>query len=256
MMHDASPMPLDTMPRLGHHASSVEPASASGGLLRANRQTLVEQVYGQVRRAITSGRFPPGQRLVIDDLAADLGVSITPVREALRQLQREGLVSDVPFSGMQVAAPSVAELKELYAVLGVLEGFAVRRAAELLSPTEIRDLGRMLDLLGDAAEQGDVVAFRRLNDRFHRRIVSRGAGDGMLMQLIEQLSRNVDRYSAAGDHLDRVYLEAAQAEHQQLYAYLRSKEGEAAESLARHHALTFAEHLMRRLEEQREDHAG
>jgi DNA-binding GntR family transcriptional regulator len=232
----------------------VDPASALGGLLRANRSTLVEQAYAQVRQAITSGRFSPGHRLVIDVLATDLGVSITPVREALRQLQREGLVSDIPYSGMQVAAPSVAEVRELYTVLGVLEGFAVRRAAELLSPAEIEELKQGLQVLADAAEQGDVGAFRRLNERFHRLIVSRGAGGGVLMELIEQLTRNVGRYTAAGHALDRAYLEASQAEHQQLYAHLCRKDGEAAESLARHHAQTFAEHLTRRLEEQREDH--
>ena len=227
-----------------------------GGLLRANRRTLVEHAYEQVRRAITSGRFSPGRRLVIDDLAADLGVSITPVREALRQLQREGLVSDVPYSGMQVATLSVAELRELYTVLGVLEGFAVRRAAELLTAPEIEELGRELQVLADSAEQGDVGAFRRLNDRFHRLIVTRGSGGGVLMEMIEQLTRNVVRYAAAGDVLDRAYLEASQAEHEQLFAYLCSQDGDAAESLARRHALTFAEHLARRLEEQREDHAN
>jgi DNA-binding GntR family transcriptional regulator len=224
------------------------------GLLRPARRTLVDQVSTQLRRAITSGRFPPGQRLVIDDLAADLGVSITPIREALRQLQREGLVSDVPYSGMQVAAPSPTELSELYTVLGVLEGFAVRRAAELLSPTAIDELGRGLQFLAQAAEQGDVLAFRRLNDRFHRQIVTCGAGGGVLMELIEQLSRNVARFSTAADVLDQAYLEAAQTEHVELYALLRCKDGGGAEALARHHALTFAEHLTRRLEEQRDDH--
>jgi DNA-binding GntR family transcriptional regulator len=83
---------------------------------------MVEHVYDEVRQAITSGRFPPGHRLVIDELAGDLGVSITPVREALRQLQREGLVSDVPYSGMQVVALSFAELSELYTVSGCWRG--------------------------------------------------------------------------------------------------------------------------------------
>jgi DNA-binding GntR family transcriptional regulator len=234
----------------------VDPGSAAvSGLLRANRRTLVEQAYGQLRHAITSGKFSPGHRLVIDDLAADLGVSITPVREALRQLQREGLVSDIPYSGMQVATLSVAELRELYTVLGVLEGFAVRRAAELLSPAEIEELGRDLQGLADSAAKGDLAAFRRLNDRFHRRIVARGSGGGVLMDMIEQLTRNVVRYAAAGDVLDHAYLEASQAEHELLHAHLRNKDGEAAESLARHHALTFAEHLARCLEEQREDRA-
>jgi DNA-binding GntR family transcriptional regulator len=134
-----------------------------------------------------------------------------------------------------------------------LEGFAVRRAAELLSVGEIAELGQVLADLADSAERGDLAAFRAHNERFHLAIVDRGASGGVLMQLIQQLTRNVARYAPAGNVLDRAYLEASQAEHVELYAFLRNKDGERAESLARQHALTFANHLMRRLEEQGQD---
>ena len=97
----------------------VRGASIGRGAVAGRPAYPVEQVSTQVRQAITFSSFPPASGWSSTSLAADLGVSITPVREALRQLQREGLVSDVPYSGMQVAAPSPTELNELYTVLGV-----------------------------------------------------------------------------------------------------------------------------------------
>ncbi len=216
-------------------------------LRKANRQTLVQQIHDQVLAAICSGKFPPGHRLIIDALAVQFGVSITPVREALRQLQQQGLVNEVPYTGMQVVALSVAELRELFAIRGVLEGYAVRLAADRLRPADLRVIDRECKVMERAVGRGDVATFRARNAKFHDAILAR-ADNAPLMQLIGQLVRQTERYRAVGGLLDQEYLKAAQADHRAMVGLLRARRGAAAEELARHHAAVFADHLAQRLE--------
>src|SRR5690242_12081163 len=104
--------------------------------LQVNRQrvTLRLRVEDKLRAAIASGRFMPGQRLIERELCALLGVGRTSVREALRQLEAEGLVSTVPHRGPMVSIISAEELEHIYAVRGLLEGYAGRKFAERRRP--------------------------------------------------------------------------------------------------------------------------
>jgi DNA-binding GntR family transcriptional regulator len=219
-----------------------------GTLKPTQRQTLTGRVYEQLRDAICSGALPPGQKLVIDGLAREMGVSITPVREALGRLQREGLVADSPYSGVRVSDLSLAELRELYTIRGVLEGLAVRMAAERLTAAALREIRRDLTFLEEATANGDVAAFREHNLRFHDAILA-GCRSTPLLEMIAQITRNTERYRRAGNIvLGQPYLDAAETEHQRLMTLLEQRRGEDAEALARNHALTFIAHMERSLE--------
>lgn len=217
-------------------------------LTPARRQTLTGHAYEQLLAAICSGALSPGHKLVIDSVARELGLSITPVREALRRLQHEGLVTEVPYSGMQVSALSTIELRELFGIRGVLEGYAIRLATERFTDDDLETIQRELDILEESTKRGDIAAFRRHNTRFHEAILRRGKGEGALADMIHQLTRNTERYRAAGALLDQAYLEAAQAEHRCLVELIRQRRVDEAELLARRHALTFVNHLAWRLE--------
>ena len=206
------------------------------------RQTLTERVYDMLLAGICSGELPPGHKLVIDALARDMGVSTSPVREALRRLQREGLVSEVPYSGVYVSELSIEEIRELFAIRGVLEGYAVRLITEALTPTDLELIEHELAQLEEATQNGDTTAFRHSNFRFHAAVLRGNIGQS-LREMIEQLTRNTERYRAAGAVLSQDYLDAAQAEHRQLVTLLKEGRGAEAEMLARQHALTFANHL-------------
>jgi DNA-binding GntR family transcriptional regulator len=121
-----------------------------------------------------------------------------------------------------------------------------------LTDAELDGLDAELPVLAAAVERGDVIAFRRLNDQWHRSIVQRGTGPGVLEQLLEQLHRNAGRYRAAGDQLDDAYMLASQAEHEQLLGLLRQRRAADAELLCRQHARTFVEHLARHLDPARD----
>jgi DNA-binding GntR family transcriptional regulator len=176
-----------------------------------------------------------------------LAVSITPVREALMWLQREGLVIDVPFTGTSVSKHSIDELRELHEVRGVLEGYATRLALGRYQAPDLVPIEQELRTLDEATAQGDVARFREHNFRFHEAILRPGCGP-QLQALITQLKRNTDRYRIVAESiLDQAYLDAAQAEHRRLFGLLRSRRGAEAEALTRRHALTFVTHLARRM---------
>lgn len=208
------------------------------------KQTLSARIYDQILAAISSGELPPGRKLVIDSVARELNVSITPVRESFARLLREGLLNEVPFAGVYVSNPSEDELRELFAIRGVLEGYAVRLAADRLSEENLATIGAKVEMLEAIVQRGDVLAFNEGNDDLHKSILA-GAGGIALPSLISQLANNTDRYSAARLSLDLAYMRASQAEHRRLFDLIKRRRGEEAESLARSHAITYVDHLAR-----------
>lgn len=206
---------------------------------------MVETVYQRLRSAIWSGQLVPGEKLVIDRLARGFGVSITPVREALRRLQLEGLVTDLPYRGTQVAKASEAELRELFTIRGVLEGFAIAQGRLAFTPAVMDELRLILDdRLQVAVDAGDVAAFRRHNLAFHERMLE-VASAGKLHAMVFDLMRNTERYRLFDIRLDRRYVEASQAQHRRLVELLPSGPAAEIEELSRAHALAYVDHLAR-----------
>src|SRR3982075_1512968 len=103
---------------------------------RIRHRTMAEFALEQLREAIILGELPAGTPLRLEDLARQLGMSISPIREAVRQLEALGLAEHVPHHGAKVMPLDVEELRELFAVRLALEGMAVRRAAELFQATD------------------------------------------------------------------------------------------------------------------------
>src|ERR671924_949328 len=99
-------------------------------------RTMAEAALDELREAIVLGELVPGTPLRLEDLAASLGMSISPIREAVRQLEALGLAEHVPHHGAKVVALDVEELRELFSIRLALETMAVRRAAELFGPKD------------------------------------------------------------------------------------------------------------------------
>ncbi|HEY0354106.1 MAG TPA: GntR family transcriptional regulator [Enterovirga sp.] len=114
------------------------------------------QVVETLRTAITSGRFAPGQRLVEKDLCDLLGVSRPSVREALRELESEGLINTIPNRGPLVSMLSARDAASIYEVRGVLEGLAAKLFAEKATPEQIQELSDSVDRLEAAYATQDV----------------------------------------------------------------------------------------------------
>jgi DNA-binding GntR family transcriptional regulator len=208
------------------------------------RATMVEHVYQRLRSAIWHGELAPGEKLVIDRLARSFEVSITPVREALRRLQLEGLVTDLPYKGVHVAEANAAELRELFTVRGVLEGFAIAQGLSNFTPELMDELQSMLDGLQVAADAQDVPAFKKLNVAFHDRILE-VAATGKLRAMVFDLARNTERYRLLDIQLGPGYVQESQAQHRRLLELLRAGASSEIEELSRAHALMYADHLER-----------
>jgi DNA-binding GntR family transcriptional regulator len=146
---------------------------------------LSETAYESVRRAIFSGRFRPGDRLLEGELAESLGISRTPLREALQRLEAEGLLTAAPRRGLVVTELERDEIAGLYAVREVLEGLAGRLAAQHASTTEIDAMRELLERQARVPKR-DTATLAQLNKQF-RDLVHLASRNRFLISALETL---------------------------------------------------------------------
>ncbi|WP_234434166.1 GntR family transcriptional regulator [Streptomyces sp. NRRL F-5126] len=151
-----------------------------------------QQVHEQIRARIIRLDLEPGSALSENDLAAELGVSRTPVRESLILLGDEGLVDVYPQLGTFVSRIRPADIASAQFVREALECAALRGAAGRTSPRDLTDLRRLLRAQGDAAEDGDMDGFFRLDEDFHARLMAVG-GHASAWPVVAQAKAQLDR---------------------------------------------------------------
>ena len=155
-----------------------------------NHQPLRTVVCDELRRLVITGELPPGTRLVEDRLAAQLGVSRNPVREALQTLASEGFVVLTPRRGAMVAQVSAAQAEELFDVRMALESLAARTAAKRAGPADVARLQDVLDRAAEATRLGELDLLAALNTEFHHEIVTSGGND-YLGLLVAPMARRI-----------------------------------------------------------------
>ena len=153
--------------------------------------TLVDFVTAQLRDAITTGRLAPGQRLWQDDLAQDLQVSRVPVREALRQLASEGLVTLHSHRSAIVTDLSPDELEELSSMIIQLEALAAKRAISRLTSEQLNEMAELVKKMRQ--RQSSPAEWFALNSSFHR-ILIQAANWRTLLNTVDVCRRNIFRY--------------------------------------------------------------
>ncbi len=148
------------------------PPMGASGTIGSQHLALRDQVLAELRQRIVDGDYPPGERLTEDRLAADFGVSRNPVREALRIVEADGLVTMLPRRGAVVATPDASTIADLFAVRSSLESVAARLAAERATPQDVADLRALLDAARLATEQDDFSRVAELNTALHMRVIT------------------------------------------------------------------------------------
>ena len=141
------------------------------------RETMAGRVYMQLREAIMTGRFAPGQLLSLRSVAEAVGSSTMPVRAALTRLQAEGALIDGPGRALMVPPMTLDLLEELRDVRIALEGCVAKRAASRMSQAHLAALQTVFDTMDAQVEAGDVAAYLRSNFEFHIAIYTHGASD-------------------------------------------------------------------------------
>jgi DNA-binding GntR family transcriptional regulator len=213
-------------------------------------RTMPEIAYDAIRDAILGGRYAPGQRLVTEDLARELGVSRMPVREALHRLQVAGLVSITPHRGAIVSHLSEAEVAEIFHIRAVLEGLATRLAATTLTPGDHKRLGTLLDEMGRAARAHDPEKVLLINRDFHA-VFWKAARAPRLRELLENLYDACQRFRNLSVMLPG-RLDQITQEHRRIVRALAQGDAAAAERHAKAHYEGTARRLLRSIELTRE----
>ncbi|MGA8416277.1 MAG: GntR family transcriptional regulator [Candidatus Dormiibacterota bacterium] len=196
--------------------------------------SLQERTYRALRNALVTGQFQLGERLYETDLAATLGVSRNPVREAIRRLQQDGLVEVRPRSGIFVASISLDDADDIYRIRGALEGIAARLAAERATESEIAEMDRLLSHPHRAVRRStgkDAVVIDA--DSFHRAIYE-CAHSTSLSEMLAVIYARVFRYRSVTLQFPG-RPEVVMQSHRELFGAIARRDGNKAEALMREH---------------------
>lgn len=216
--------------------SAIRPLGAT----RTVEQSLARELHA----AIVDGRLLPGTRLRYRELARQFGVSVTPVRIALRELTREGLIESRPHEGARVAPLSVTELEEIYTARIGFEGWLAYIGASALSDPDLETLRAALDAVERAAATGDVENY--LNAAWdHRLVCYRAASRPALLERVDTLFERSRRYNWLTLRADGRLDESHAAAHE-FHAACARREGQEARDVLRRILDRSLEHLVSR----------
>jgi DNA-binding GntR family transcriptional regulator len=214
-------------------ADLKETGEGLSGVTRITRVTLHDAVLNQIRDMIIEGQLMPGTRINEGQVGASLGVSRTPLREAIKTLASEGLVEILPAKGAVVRRFTEQDIREILEVLKALEQAAARLACVRASNAEIKKIAQMHKRMIELYAARNRLAYFKLNQAIHSAIVE-AAGNAMLAQTHETLQARIKRIRFIG-HEGPERWAAAVAEHEEMIAALTARKGEElAEVLGRH----------------------
>jgi DNA-binding GntR family transcriptional regulator len=204
-------------------------------------QSLGGQIFNRIRDDILSGNYTPGEELKEATLGKQLGVSRTPVREALRQLDLEGLVEIAPNRGAKVIGISRKDVEDIYHMRARLEGLAVRKAAEQIKEEELAELEEVILLSEFHVKKPESKQMVRLDGRFHE-IMYRASGSRMLEHVLTDFLHYV---KMARSHSVKTEHRAQESvkEHKRILEAIRQRDGDLAEQLANEHIQHVIENL-------------
>jgi len=197
------------------------------------KSSLITEIASLIRESIISGVLPPNTHLIEQEISSHLSVSRGSLREALRLLESEGLVVDLPRRGFRVACLSVQDIEEVYSLRLLLEQEAMRRTLANVTQADLAELDQKLAEMFEAARSGNLAQVVQLDIDFHRTLW-RIAGHRMLQQTLEEYISKISMYLSVQTHLYQD-LNLGIADHQLILDAIRDKnEAAAIECLSRH----------------------
>lgn len=204
---------------------------------------LRDVVFKTLRQAILKGELKPGERLMEIALAEKLGVSRTPIREAIRKLELEGLVIMIPRRGAQVANITESDLNDVLEVRIGLENMAIDKACSLMSEKDLEELCQAGKHFEKIMEEGDLTKLAEADVEFHE-IIYRSSSNKRLMQLLNNLREQIYRYRMEylKDEPTRILLVN---EHREIYEAIKSKDAQRAKEVTFKHIENQREAIIR-----------
>ena len=214
--------------------------------------TLSERVYQTLREKILQGEYKPGRKFNIDQIARDLEVSNTPVREAMARLTRLGLVEIVPYSGPRIKRLNAAQLKDIYDVRIALEELAVRLVAQSEDPDILNGMAAALEMQERVANGNDPRAVMDADRAFHDALVQ-ASGNSVLLEMLPNLSDRTRLLLELQKFVRRMDKEAAVRalhDHTRVYEALQEGDLETAVQELRHQLIRGREELVEKMSKQ------
>lgn len=210
-----------------------------------NYKPLGEVVFDYLRNAILSGDLKPGERLMEISLAEQLGVSRTPVREAIRKLELENFVEMIPRKGAYVAQLKAKDILDILEIRALFDGYAAASAAERMSEDELKALGNMLEKFNKAVAKGDKQAMIDTDNRFHDQLIQ-ATRNRKLIEIVNSLQDQFQRFRIIYFNEFDNYGDM-QSSHQELFEAIAKRDMRIARERAEKH-IKIVEHSVLRVE--------
>jgi DNA-binding GntR family transcriptional regulator len=200
--------------------------------------SLSERAYLKIKRMISDYRYSPGSRLNVEQLARDLGTSRTPIWEAVRRLEQEGLVKNIPNRGVFLVELTREAALELYSVREVLEGMAARLAVQRISDKALEKMERLVREQEKIVAEEDLVAYSKSDFEFHACIYA-ACGNAILREMLESIKQKLRPI----DMRVTPILSGLFNDHQMIVRALHQRDALLAESAFRAHNQRVLNHL-------------
>ncbi|MBA7555416.1 HTH-type transcriptional repressor RspR [subsurface metagenome] len=205
-------------------------------------ELLSKKVYRVLKSKIIKGSFEPGDKLLENRISKQLGVSRTPVREALRQLAAAGFVKMIPNQAIIVNDISIKDLREVLQIRGVLEGLAAWLAAFLITKEKIKVLETCNENMEKLIGQNNIIAFVKESNKFHS-VILEICENNRLIQIRENLADQVYKYRNISLHIPG-RLESALKEHKEITEALKQGNADKADALSKTHIANVLKNIL------------
>ena len=202
--------------------------------------SLVDQVYHHLRIAIIEGTLVQGQKLVELDIAAEMGTSQGPVREALQRLEHDGLIERRARSATFVTHVSAEEMYELFYIRSNIESFAISRTIQNITPEQCNELELLVQKMAEAGARSDISTLAEYDMAFHR-LICEWSGSRALLRAWLPLSSQIQRFVVQSHPARYPDLKEVGTRHQAIVDVLRQRDSKNAPEVVRKHVMLIWE---------------
>ena len=220
-----------------------------GGMRVAKRKSLRKEVYDSLKKSILHGKLKGGQRLIEEQLAHQIGISRTPVREAFHKLERDELVTRLPKGGFAVREFTKEDVEEIFGIRSALESYAAYLATLHISPEKISNLEKKIEETEKALKSGDDDKVVQLHTEFHD-LLYKSCRSKKLIEMINNFRDYFYRYRSALLHTERGIHDSIEG-HRHMLEGMKKKNPRLVERLVRNHLARGKEIIIKEIKEGR-----
>lgn len=210
------------------------------------RRSLGQDVFEYLKNAIIDETIQPGERLVESRIAEMLGISRTPLREALHKLEREDWIEKTPSGGYMVVVLTKDDIEQTFGIRSVLEAYAARLAAENYKEKDLNGLEKKMKEYQDCLENGTRDRLQRINTEFHDLLYAL-SNSPRLIKMINQLRAQISRFRQIILKQD-TFAHESNEDHIKMLDAIKKRDGQKVEELVRHHIIKGKNAVLSRLD--------